>query len=147
VIDRGADVVAIQAYGRVLRIRLEQLGGRDCRITERRGPGNHAEVRIRDALQERGSERELVDRQLIEIRVGNADVRDLRARVGHFDRHIGRQFMLDRCVPLLDVARSQVAVDRKDALPEARAGREWNRFDTRAAGEHECWRHVVQRSL
>ena len=110
-----------------LRIRLEQLRDRDRRIAERRRARDGAEVRIRHALQQRRALRELLDGQLIQVRVGNADAGDLRADVGHLDRDVRRELALHRRVPLLDVARSEIAIDGEHALPEAGVRRQRNR--------------------
>ncbi len=107
VVDRRADVVPVEADGGVLRVRLEQLRHGDGRIAERRGPRNGAEKRIRHALQQRRAQRELLDGQLIQIGVGDADVRDLRADVGDLQRDVRGELALEGRVPLLDVARSR----------------------------------------
>ena len=64
---------------------LSSCAARDRRIAERRRARDDAEVRIRHALQQRRALRELIDGQLIQVRVGDADVGDLRADVGDLD--------------------------------------------------------------
>ena len=81
---------------------------------------------------QRVAERELIDRQLIEVGVGDADVRDVRADVGRFDRRVRRQLALQRDVPLLHVAGAERAVDREHALAETRRRRRRDRRDASA---------------
>ena len=85
VINRRPDVVAIEAHRRVLGERLEQLSHRNGGIPERRRARDDAEVRIGDARRQRRTERQLIGGQLVEICVGDADVRDLRADVRDLD--------------------------------------------------------------
>ena len=82
--------------------------------------------------QQRVTQRELLDRELIEVRVGNADVRDLRADVRDLDRRVRRQLALHRDVPLLHVAGAERGVDGEDALSEA--GRRRRRDRRHASG-------------
>ena len=126
VVERRSDVVPVKTDGGVLRVRLEQLSDGDRRIAERRGARNRAEERIRHALQERCALAELFDGQLIEVGVGNADVGDLRADVGNLDRDVRRELALKRRVPLLNVARSQIAIDGEHTLSKAGVRRQRN---------------------
>ena len=66
--------------------------------------GIAAEERIGHTLQQSGAFRELIDGQLIDVRVGNPDPRNLRSDIRHLNGDIGRQLTLKRRVPLLRVA-------------------------------------------
>ncbi len=117
------------------------------RIPERRGARDAAEEGVRHPLLQRGALSELLDGQLIQIRVRQADPGDLRPGVGDFHRDVRRELALDRRVPLLHVAGAQVAVHGKDALAQARVWRQRNRLDAGTRGERECRDDVVQRAL
>ena len=79
------------------------------------------------------AQRELIDGQLIQVGVGNADVGDLRADVGDFDRRgSAASSRCTRRVPLLHVARSEIAIDGEHPLAEAGGRRQRNRRDLRA---------------
>ena len=140
------DVVAIEADGRVVGIRLHELRLRDRRIADRGRAWNDAEVRVGYPLEQRRPERQLCLRQLIDVAVRDADIRDLRSEVRNFDGCVRRQLALDRRVPLLRVARPEAAVNGEDALSEPR-GRRWrDRCDRGARRQHERWRDVVERA-
>ncbi len=147
VVERGADVVAIEAHGRVTRVRLEQLCPRDRRIAERRGSRNLAEERIGHRLLQRRTDGELLDRQLIQVRVRDAHVRDLRADVPDLDAHRRGQLALNRGIPLLGVARAKRPVHGEDALTEASRRVRRDRRDARTVLQHERRRDVAQRAL
>ena len=66
--------------------------------------------------------RELVDRELIQVGVGNADVRDFRADVGDFDDEVRGELALQRRIPLLHIAGAEVAIHGEDPLAEAGVG-------------------------
>ena len=85
--------------------------------------------------------------QLIQVRVGDADVRDVRPDVRRLERRVRRQLPLDRHVPLLRRSPTQRAVDREHALAEARRRRRRDRRDARPALQHEGRRQVVERAL
>ena len=147
VVARRADIVPVQTHRGVFRIGLQQLRDRNDGIAQRRGSRDDAEVRVRDAVKQRRSERELFDLQLIEIAVGDPDVRDVRADVRQLHRRVRRELALKRCVPLLHVARTERLVDSEDALAEAgrRRRRDW--CDARAVSQHERRRDGVERAL
>ena len=146
-IDGRAYVVAVEADRRVLRIRLEQLGPRDGRVAERGRTWDRAEVRIGHAFCQRGAQRELIDGQLVQVRVRKADEGDLRTHVRQLERDVRAELALHGGVPLLDVARSQVAGHGKHALAEARGRRQRYRLNAWAIGKNERRRDVVERPL
>ena len=62
---------------------------------------------------------ELGGGELVEVGVGDADVDDVRADIGDVDGKIAGDGLLEREVPLLDVAGVGGAVDGVDGLAEA----------------------------
>ena len=85
--------------------------------------------------------------ELVQVRIGDADVGSLRTGVRHLDGKVPRQLMLDRQVPVLRITGAEVAVYREDSLAQARVGCEGNRLDVRAIGQHECGSDIVERAL
>ena len=146
-VDRRSHVVSIQTYGRVLRIGLHQLANWNGGIAERRRARDRAKERVGHAPQERLALGEFVDGQLVQVRVGNADVGDLGTDVSHLHGDVWCELALKRRVPLLGVAGTKIAIHGEDALPEAGRRAQRNRLDTRPTGEHKRRRDVVERAL
>ena len=93
------------------------------RIAERRRARDDPVVRILDALQQGRANRQLVDSELVQVAVGNSDVRDVRSDVRELDRRTVRELSLNRYVPLLHGAGSQRAVNREHTLAKSGRGR------------------------
>ncbi len=136
---RRPDIVSVEADGRVLRIRFQELRPRDRRIADRGRARNDAEVRIGDPLSQRGPQLELLFAQRIAVAVRDADIDDLRSEVRDFDDRVRRQLALDRDIPLLRVAGPQIAVNGEHALSEAGRWRRADRRDGWSVFQHECW--------
>src|SRR5262249_7647022 len=95
VIARVADVVAIETDGRETRIGPEQLRARNRRVAQRRRTGDLAEERVCHLLQQRVPLRELLSGELIDVRIRDADVSDLRSRVGDLGDQVAGDLALD----------------------------------------------------
>ena len=90
---------------------------------------------------------ELLHGQLIEVRVGNADVADLRAHVRDLDRRPTAELALKRDVPLLRVAGPERTVHAEDTLTQAGRRCGFQRSDARTVLENERRIDGVERPL
>src|SRR5215831_4783442 len=66
--------------------------------------GNLPEIRICDLGQQRRTLGELCSRKLVQVKVWNPHVDDVRTHVGNFERQMARDLSLDCDVPLLRIA-------------------------------------------
>ncbi len=146
-VGRAADVLPIETDGRVHRKRLEQLRQRNRGIAEGRAAGNLAEERIRHALLQRRTERQLFGRELVEVRIGHTEARDGRPDIRQPRREGMRQVAFGTGMPLLRIPRPLIAINGKHTLPEAGGGREGEGGDRRPRGEHEGRRDAVEAAL
>ena len=87
-VGRIAHVVAIQADGGKARVRPQQLRTRNGWVTDRRRTRDLAEVWIGHLLQQRIALSKLLDGELIDVAIRNANMGDLRARVGDFGNEV-----------------------------------------------------------
>src|SRR6266516_1376349 len=143
VVVRVPDVISKVADGCELRERFEQLCPRDRRIAQRRGSGNDSEEWIRNSLEQLWPETKLIRCKLIDIRIRNSNVSDLRTGVCRFKEDVGAEFPLDRKIPLLCISGTQVTVHAKHSLTQAGIRRWRNRQNRRSGREDKCRRDVV----
>ncbi len=146
-IGRVSGVVPIQRHRRKARIRPQQLAACDGRGPQRRVRRNLPEKRIRHLLRQLRTERQLLDRQLIEVHVRHAQARQLGPQIAGFDAPVRCERLLQSDVPLLRVSAAVVALHAEHALAESRI--RVRRLDRhrRALRQHERRMDVVERLL
>src|SRR5665213_3575611 len=124
-----AAVVAISSHIKKARIGFEELGHADGLAADGAGNGQLSVVGIGDRSEQRRTLGKLSGGELVEVRVRNTDVHDVRSGVGKFYRQVIGDLALDGEVPLLRVTGAGGAYRRVDALAQACVRSEGNRGD------------------
>src|SRR6266705_3520818 len=98
---------------------------------------------LRERFEQLCPETKLIRCKLIDIRIRNSNVSDLRTGVCRFKEDVGAEFPLDRKIPLLCISGTQVTVHAKHSLTQAGIRRWRNRQNRRSGREDKCRRDVV----
>ena len=142
-----AHVVTKEADDRKTRKGSQELGLGNRRVTEGRRACSLLKVGIGNLLEERQARGQLLARELIDVGVGDSNVRHLGTRVTNLERQVGGEFRLDDEVSLLGVAGTERAVHAENSLTQSRLGGERDRRYGRAGGEIESRVDAVERPL
>ncbi len=86
----------------------------------------------------------MLDAELVEVDVGNAEARKFGAEVAGFETPMRAEGFLQREIPLLRVAAAVVALDGENALAEAGVRTDIRGADVRAGGEEEGGAEVIE---